>query len=70
MFTAADLAKAKEAGLLCTFCNERLAEPKSDYCRKCEAILKQDRLREEALEMEKDGILTEEDELHGSNTGC
>ena len=54
----------------CAFCDVRPAKEGIDYCEICDAVLTARRLHEEALEMEKDGILTEEDDLHGSNTGC
>lgn len=57
-------------GESCAFCENRPAEQESDYCRKCNEALQFDRLAEEALEMEKDGIITEEDDLDASITGC
>ena len=45
-------------------------EPGMENCPLCEEVLIMERLIEEALEMEKDGLLTEEDDLHGSITGC
>jgi len=57
-------------GESCAFCENRPAEQGKDYCRKCDDALQFDRLAEEALAMEIDGLITEEDDLHGSNTGC
>jgi hypothetical protein len=54
---------------LCAFCDEHAAEI-GDYCKKCDDLLTDGRLKEEVEAMEADGILTEEDNLDGSNTGC
>ena len=47
-----------------------IPEPGKENCPLCEEILTMERLSAEAACMEKDGLLTEEDDLHGSNTGC
>jgi uncharacterized Zn finger protein (UPF0148 family) len=45
-------------------------EPGMVNCPLCEEVLTLERLASEALDIEKDGLLTEEDYLHGSITGC
>ena len=58
----------------CALCDHRPALMRKgiclEHCKECHELLTADRLTEEAEAMEKDGILTEEDVLHGSNTGC
>lgn len=59
-------------GSCCAFCEDREAEIEvgSDYCRRCNDAINPDRLKEEAMAMEADGILTEIDDIDASNTGC
>ncbi len=57
-------------GPLCLNCGEEAPVADKENCEVCEALLDIDRLAEEAAEMEKDDLLTEEDDLHGSITGC
>jgi hypothetical protein len=53
----------------CEGANEK-PEPGMENCPVCKEILTLERLASEALDMEKDSLLTEEDDLHGSITGC
>ncbi len=55
---------------ICVFCDKEEAQQGSEHCSGCNEVLTADRLADEAVAMERDGILTEEDALHGSNTGC
>ena len=59
-------------GSCCAFCEDREAEVEegSDYLRRCNDALNLDKLKEEAVAMEADGILTETDDIDASNTGC
>lgn len=56
----------------CIFCEGANGKPESgkENCPLCEEVLTLERLASEALDMEKDSLLTEEDDLHGSITGC
>ena len=47
-----------------------IPNPGKENCPLCEEVLTLERLSSEARAMERDEILTEEDALHGSNTGC
>jgi len=54
----------------CAFCGRAESEKALELCTECRDDLNRDRLAEEALLMEKDGILTEEDDINASITGC